>query len=106
MDGPFTNVPGGIFLMGSERGQDDERPVHEVYVDGFAMAVFPVTRGEYARFVEATGHARARDWDAPAPMAADVPVVGVSWHDAVAYCEWLTHSGEAVRLPTEAEWER
>jgi sulfatase modifying factor 1 len=106
MDGPFTNVPGGVFLMGSEQGQDDERPVHEVYVDGFAMAVFPVTRGEYARFIEATGHPRGRDWDAPAFMSPDLPVVGVSWHDAVAYCEWRTRSGDGVRLPTEAEWER
>jgi len=92
--------------MGSVQGQDDERPVHEVYVDGFMMAVFPVTRGEYARFVDATGHPRAREWDAPEFMASDLPVVGVSWQDADAYCEWRTRNGDAARLPTEAEWER
>lgn len=102
----FADVPEGVFLMGSDQGQDDERPVHEVYVDAFAMAVFPVTRSEYARFVEATGHPRPRDWDAPEFGVADLPVVGVSWQDACAYCEWRTRNGDPVRLPTEAEWER
>jgi len=102
----FAEVPAGAFLMGSDRGQEDEQPVHEVYVDAFRMAIFPVTRAEYRRFVDATVHPRPRDWDAPAFTAADLPVVGVSWEDAVAYCEWRTRHGDGVRLPTEAEWER
>ena len=44
----------GAFLMGSDAGQDDERPVHAVHVDAFEMAVHPVTRAEYARFLD--GH--------------------------------------------------
>jgi formylglycine-generating enzyme len=106
MDGQFAEVPGGGFLMGSELGQDDERPVHEVYVDGFVMAIFPVTRRAYARFIDTTGHPRPRDWSAPEFAPPDLPVVGVSWQDADAYCEWLTRNGDPVRLPTEAEWER
>jgi sulfatase modifying factor 1 len=106
MDRAFVSVPAGIFLMGSDEGQDDERPVHEVYVDGFAMAVFPVTRADYGRFIAETGHARPRDWDAPEFSTEDLPVVGVSWDDAVAYCEWRTRKGDPVRLPTEAQWER
>jgi formylglycine-generating enzyme len=102
----FAEVPAGAFLMGSDQGQDDERPVHEVYVDAFLMAIFPVTRAEYERFVEATAHPRPRDWDRPAFTAVDLPVVGVSWADAAAFCDWWTRSGDAVRLPTEAEWER
>ena len=60
----FAAIPGGAFLMGSDTGQDDERPVHRVSIDAFALGVYPVTRGEYAAFIAATGHDRPRDWDA------------------------------------------
>ena len=91
--------------MGSDDGGDDERPVHRVWVDPFELAVYPVTRREYAAFLEATGHERPRDWPAG---AADphLPVIGVSWLDCCAYCDWRTAQGEPERLPTEAEWER
>jgi formylglycine-generating enzyme len=102
----FSLVPGGAFLMGSESGQEDERPVHRVHVDAFEMSVHPVTRGEYAHFLEASGHDRPRDWADPSLAGDDRPVVGVSWHDAVAYCAWSTAQGQPQRLPTEAEWER
>lgn len=102
-------VPGGAFLMGSDSGQEDERPVHRVHVDTFAMSIYPVTRGEYARFLEAAGRGGSvapRDWADAALAGDDRPVVGVSWHDAVAYCAWCTTGGDPQRLPTEAEWER
>ena len=102
----FARIPAGRFRMGSDRGQDDERPIHTVYVDTFEMAIYPVTRAEYARFIAATGHETPRDWHDPAFAAADLPVVGVSWHDATAYCAWRAAAGSAERLPTEAEWER
>ena len=102
----FVSVPAGEFLMGSETGQDDERPVHRVHVDGFEMSVYPVTRDEYAAFIDATGHEHPRDWHDPAFAGGDLPVVGVSWLDADAYCRWRTAAGSAERLPTEAEWER
>ena len=66
----FSLVPGGAFLMGSESGQEDERPVHRVHVDAFEMSIDPVTRGEYARFLEASGHERPRDWTDPS-LAGD-----------------------------------
>jgi sulfatase modifying factor 1 len=103
---PFKPVPAGAFLMGSDSGQEDERPVHRVQVDGFQMSVYPVTRAEYAGFIEATGHDAPRDWTDPALAGDDRPVVGVSWHDAVAYCGWCAAGGDPQRLPTEAEWER
>jgi sulfatase modifying factor 1 len=106
MIGGFARIPAGAFLMGSEQGQDDERPVHRVHVDAFDLSVCPVTRGEYARFLAATAHDAPRDWRDPALAGDDRPVVGVSWHDAVAYCGWRTSQGDPQRLPTEAEWER
>jgi formylglycine-generating enzyme required for sulfatase activity len=103
---PFSAIPAGSFLMGSETGQDDERPVHRVEVDAFEMSIFPVTRAEYAAFVGATGHEAPRDWTDPDFAGDDRPVVGVSWHDAAAYCAWRARAGSPERLPTEAEWER
>ena len=102
----FVSIPPGWFLMGSEEGQPSERPVHRVWVDGFRMAVHPVTRAEYAGFLDAAGHDPPREWDNPAFRRGDLPVVGVSWHDATAYCAWRSRRRPGVRLPTEAEWER
>ena len=106
MTSRFVAIPGGEFLMGSDAGQDDERPVHRVRVDAFEMSVYPVTRTEYAAFLDDTQHDHPRDWQDPAFAGLDLPVVGVSWHDAVAYCAWRASRGSAERLPTEAEWER
>ena len=95
----------GAFLMGGERA--NERPIHRVWVDAFALAQYPVTRREYALFVEDTGHPPAIFWDDPRFAHPDQPVVGPSWFDAVAYCRWLsTATGKAYRLPTEAEREK
>ena len=61
----------------------------------------------YARFLDGTGHEHAARLDAIRAFAGDDrPVVGVSWHDAAAYCAWRTRRGSPERLPTEAEWER
>ncbi len=49
-------IPGGAFRMGSERFYVEERPVHEVTVDGFWMDCHEVTNEEFARFVAETGY--------------------------------------------------
>jgi len=105
----FLPIPSGWFDMGSDAGQADECPVHRVWVDTFELAVFPVTRREYQRFLEATNRGLPRDWNDPKFGAPDQPVVGVSWNDAVVYCLWRScsdSSDQPVRLPSEAEWER
>ena len=52
----MTWIPGGTFRMGSEDFYSEERPVHEVSVDGFWMDCYEVTNEEFAKFVEATGY--------------------------------------------------
>jgi iron(II)-dependent oxidoreductase len=59
-----------------------------------------VTNADYDAFRKATGHAMPPFRTDPKFSSPNQPVVGVSWFDAVAYCEWLR-----CRLPTEAEWE-
>ncbi len=102
----WIDVPAGSFWMGGGE-KANENPRHRVSVSAFRLARTPVTRGEYRLFLDATGHAPPPFWDEPAFADPRMPAVGPSWDDAVGYCEWLGgRTGETIRLPTEAEWER
>ena len=102
----LITIPAGSFLMGSDAGQDCERPVHRVFVDAFALAPTQVTNRDYAEFLAGTAHPAPPDWNNPAFADPQQPAVSVSWFDAVAYCEWLSQAtGRRCRLPAEAEWE-
>ena len=104
---PTVRIPEGWFLMGSDVGQDNERPVHRVWVDAFSLTTCQVSNDEYARFLSATGTAPPPSWNDANFHHPQQPVVAVSWFDAVQYCEWLSAAtGRRYRLPTEAEWER
>jgi gamma-glutamyl hercynylcysteine S-oxide synthase len=92
---------------------DNERPRHTVQVEAFWIDRTPVTNAEYAQFVEETGAEPPMYWQRDGqggwvrtamgqtvPLAADHPVIHVSWHEADAFARWA-----GKRLATEQEWE-
>ncbi|MGB9596138.1 MAG: formylglycine-generating enzyme family protein [Candidatus Poribacteria bacterium] len=98
---PMVKIPAGEFLMGSDKGEPDEQPVHKVYLDAFYIDIYEVTNAQYKKFLDATKHKPPRYWNDSRYNVPDQPVVGVTWQDAMDYCKWAEK-----RLPTEAEWEK
>uniref|UniRef100_UPI00321648BD formylglycine-generating enzyme family protein n=1 Tax=uncultured Draconibacterium sp. TaxID=1573823 RepID=UPI00321648BD len=123
----MISFDGSSFLMGSDAGLPQERPIHEVTVKPFSIDKSPVTVAQFKVFIESTGYKTEAEkfgdsgvfnlenknwelmkgafWKKPfgpnGPNAQDNhPVTHVSWNDARAYAKWAEK-----RLPTEAEWE-
>jgi formylglycine-generating enzyme required for sulfatase activity len=116
-----------LVKLGADRDWiQNEVPQHQVELAAYAVGRYPVTNAEYARFIEDGGYrnpdfwtdagwrqkesegwTQPRFWEDEAWNAPSQPVVGVSWYEAVAYCNWLAaKTGKPYRLPTEAEWEK
>jgi formylglycine-generating enzyme required for sulfatase activity len=110
----FIRVPGGSFQMGSNDGEIDEKPVHQVTVSGFWMGVYEITQAQYQTIMGSNPSYFTGDNSRPAEM--------VSWLNAVQFCNVLStmaelqpcydemtwecdFSKDGYRLPTEAEWE-
>jgi formylglycine-generating enzyme required for sulfatase activity len=100
---PMVLIAAGEFTMGSDKGDDDEKPIHKVFLDSFYIDKFEVTNGRFAKFVEAIQSEPPWGFaDKETPVTRpDQPVRWVNWMDAIGYCLWA-----GKRLPTEAEWEK
>ncbi|MBN1995201.1 MAG: SUMF1/EgtB/PvdO family nonheme iron enzyme [Anaerolineae bacterium] len=101
-------VPAGPFEMGSDNGQDDEKPIHTVTLDAFYIDQYELTNSRYAACVEAgvcappsSTRSSTRDSYYGNPEYNEYPVIYVNWEQAQTYCRW-----RGARLPTEAEWEK
>ena len=104
---PEMVIAEGEFLMGCETGAAGKRPIHNVWVDRFALARTAVTNRLYQIFLEHTGRQTPASFSDERFNHPDQPVTSVNWFDATDYCAWLAgRTGKAYRLPTEAEWER
>jgi formylglycine-generating enzyme required for sulfatase activity len=92
----WVEIPAGEFLFGEDK--------HPLFLPGFRIARYPVTNQQYQYFLlanpryPAPAYWKVRTF--PARKGAH-PVVGISYHDAQAFCNWL-----ACRLPSAEEWEK
>ena len=122
----FVEIPEGTFRMGSNHGEYKELPIHDVYLDGYWIAKYPITVTQFERFVESTGYVTDNergegcwieadgiirydlDWRRPNfDQGKDHPVICVSWNDAMAYADWFSRKNNVIAsLPTEAQWEK
>ncbi len=101
-------IPAGLFIRGSREGEgrSDEFPRRKIHLKAFAIDKYEVSNARYLKFVKDTKHKPPLNVYGEGPLAAvqgigNLPVVQVTWHDAVDYCFWA-----GKRLPTEAEWEK
>ena len=115
----MVTIPAGPFIMGTNTGPAEEQPAHAVELATFEIDRTPVTKAQFARFLEAVGPVSPggetyyQDDDSDAridrsgsswlaePGFEDHPVLEVSWAGARDYCAWANK-----RLPTEAKWEK
>ena len=105
----WITIEAGTFRVGADKttdkdADDDESPIHEVYLDAYQIGRYPVTVAEYLAFVESEQFRNSEldepeDWEEQ-KRHLNRPVVSVSWNEASAYCKWVGRL-----LPTEAQWE-
>ena len=101
----MVQIPEGPFTMGSNDGDPDEAPEHQVFLKAFFIDRKEVTQEEYMRFAKMTKRQEPRievfEDDQSKLLKPEFAAMSVSWDEAAAYCKWA-----GKRLPTEAEWEK
>ncbi|MGD9851773.1 MAG: formylglycine-generating enzyme family protein [Nitrospirales bacterium] len=101
-------IPASSFVRGSAEGEGrlDEQPRRKIFLNAFAIDKYEVSNARYFAFLKETLHKAPMNVYGDKPLMQEegienLPVVQVTWHDAVDYCFWA-----GKRLPTEAEWEK
>ncbi len=110
----FVSIPAGEFLMGTSKGNDDEKPVHRVRIrQSFEMGKFEVTQAQWEAVMRRPPEAHAKPGSVPAVVnpshfkGSTLPVENVSWDEVLQFLQALNTRDRQheYRLPTEAEWE-
>ncbi len=124
MNFPLCSVPAGSYRIGDNQ-RPSSRPEHAVELGAYSIMQRAVTNADFLGFVAAKGYREEDLWSGmgrrwlqskpvtrpgfsgdPSFNRPEQPVVGVSWYEAQAFARWVSReTGEAWRLPTEAEWE-
>lgn len=112
----WVEIPSGLFWMGTDLKVDPvaansnwakqvELPQHQIFLPTYQISRYPVTNAQWGQFLTQTAYPwpdQNKLWEHGLPKGQENhPIVWVTWHDAIAFCQWA-----GVRLPTEAEWEK
>ncbi|MCP4427099.1 MAG: SUMF1/EgtB/PvdO family nonheme iron enzyme [Chloroflexi bacterium] len=106
LDIEWCRVPAGYFWMGEENYK--RNPRQRKHLPAFSISKYPITNAQYEKFCRAASHDKPWHWEGGKIPAGkeNHPVAHVSWHDAVAYCEWASRWLRPITLPTEEQWEK
>lgn len=103
-------IPGGKFMMGSPEEEleryGDEGPQHQVTLSAFLMGRYPIKKAQWRAVASLPQVQRELDPDPSNFKGDNRPVEGVSWYDAMEFCDRLSQKlGQPYTLPSEAQWE-